>query len=123
MGTGTHLGINTKAPTFVWIQNSVGHFEIHPDEAHGPVLLYTGKLCAYRRTLCGFIFVYNLIVDTDDYSNVCVCNFTKINGWDFNYSAPVTLYQLWQYNYMLIQDLLPTPCWNESHFSKKIIIA
>lgn len=60
------------------------------------------------RTLCGFIFVDNLIVDTDNYSNVCVRNFTKINGWDFNYSAPVTLHQLLQYNYTLIQDLLPT---------------
>lgn len=79
--TGTHSCSNTKALTFVWIQNSVCHFEIHPDETCEPVLLYTGKQYAYMRRLCGFIFVDNLTVDTDNHSNVCVCNFTKINGW------------------------------------------
>ena len=30
-------------------------------------------------------------------------------GCDFNYSAPITSYQLLQSNYTLIQNLLPTP--------------
>ena len=30
-------------------------------------------------------------------------------GWDFNYPAPVTSYQLSQSNYALNQDLLPKP--------------
>ncbi|KAK4828276.1 hypothetical protein QYF61_024941 [Mycteria americana] len=53
--------------------------------------------------------VYNITVDTSNCSNICVCNFTKIVGCDFNYSAPVMSYQLLQSNYTLSRDLLPTP--------------
>lgn len=79
-------------------------------------------MCLYENSLWLHI-VDNLIADTDNYSNVCVHNFTKVNGWNFNYSAPVTLCQLLLYNYMLIQDLLPILCWDESRLSNKIIIA
>ena len=59
------------------------------------------------RTLCDFIFVDNITVDTSNHSNIC--NFTKVVGCDFNYAAPVTSYQLLQSNYTLSQSLLPTP--------------
>jgi len=61
------------------------------------------------RTLCDFIFVDNSTADTSHHTNICVCNFTKIMGYDFNYSAPVTSYRLLQSNYTLSQDLLPMP--------------
>ncbi|KAK4806952.1 hypothetical protein QYF61_027319 [Mycteria americana] len=90
-------------------EQNVCHFEIQPDEAPETVLVYIGKGCVCMRTLCNFIFVDNITVDTSNRSNICVCNFTKIVGCDFNYSAPVTSYQLLQSNYTLSQDLLPTP--------------
>lgn len=37
-------------------------------------------------------------------------------GCDFDYSAPVTSYQLLQYDYTLILDLLPQ---NEPHLGEK----
>ncbi|KAK4830480.1 hypothetical protein QYF61_011204 [Mycteria americana] len=52
---------------------------------------------------------YNITVDTSNRSNICVCNFTKIMGCDFNYSSPVTTPQLLQANCTLYQALLPAP--------------
>ena len=61
------------------------------------------------RTLCDFIFVDNITVDTSNRSNICVCNLTKMMGCDFDYLPPVTSYQLLQSDYTLIRDLLLTP--------------
>ncbi|KAK4832914.1 hypothetical protein QYF61_026557 [Mycteria americana] len=90
-------------------EQNICNFEIHPDEAPETVLVYIGKGCVCMRTLCDFIFVDNVTVSTSNCSNICVCNFTKVMGCDFNYSAPVTSYQLLQSNYTLSRDLLPTP--------------
>ncbi|XP_075344890.1 uncharacterized protein LOC142402885 [Mycteria americana] len=90
-------------------EQNVCHFEVQPDEAPETVLVYIGKGCVCMRTFCDFVFVDNAAVDTGNHSNVCVCNFTKIMGCDFNYSAPVTTHQLLQADYTLYQDLLPAP--------------
>lgn len=68
-----------------------------------------GNGCACLRTACDKVFIENLVVDTKNNSNFCVCNFTKITGCDFSYLAPVTSYHLLQSNYTLIHQLLPTP--------------
>ncbi|KAK4820012.1 hypothetical protein QYF61_017391 [Mycteria americana] len=77
-------------------EQNVCHFEIQPDGAPETVFVYIGK-------------GYNITVDISNHLNICVCNFTKIMGCDFNYSAPVTTRQLLQANYTLYQDLLPAP--------------
>ncbi|KAK4811160.1 hypothetical protein QYF61_019791 [Mycteria americana] len=102
-------------------EQNVCHFEIQPDEAPETVLVYVGKGCVCMRTLCDFIFVDNVTVDTSNRSNICVCNFTKIVGYDFNYSAPVTSYQLLQSNYTLSRDLLPTPIGMNLTLVKKLL--
>ncbi|KAK4811143.1 hypothetical protein QYF61_019774 [Mycteria americana] len=102
-------------------EQNVCHFEIRPDEAPETVLVYIGKGCVCMRTLCDFIFVDNVTVDTSNRSNICVCNFTKIVGCDFNYSAPVTSYQLLQSNYTLSRDLLPTPIGMNLTLVKKLL--
>ncbi|XP_072707269.1 uncharacterized protein [Ciconia boyciana] len=90
-------------------EQNVCHFEVQPDEAPETVLVYIGKGCVCMRTFCDFVFVDNATVDIGNHSNICVCNFTKIMGCDFNYSAPVTTQQLLQADYTLHQDLLPAP--------------
>ncbi|KAK4811065.1 hypothetical protein QYF61_016351 [Mycteria americana] len=89
-------------------EQNVCHFEVQPDEAPETVLVYIGK-------------GYNVTVDTSNRSNICVCKFTKIMGCDFNYSAPVTSYQLLQSNYTLSQDLLPTPIGMNLTLVKKLL--
>jgi len=44
-----------------------------------------------------------------NHSNICVCNFEKLNGCDFSYSPPIMSYQLMKANYTLIQKLQPVP--------------
>lgn len=66
------------------------------------------KWYVFLRTLCGFILVGDIIVDTSNPSNICTHNFSGIIGYDFNYTAPVTSRQLLQSNYTLVKDLLPT---------------
>ena len=90
-------------------EQNICHFEIHPNENPETVLIYIGKGCVCLRTVCDFLSVDKVIVETKNYSNFCVCNFIEIIGCDFSYSAPVTSYQLLQSNYTLIHELLPTP--------------
>lgn len=75
-------------------EQKICHFEARPDIDPKPLVIYVGKGCACLRTPCKFIFVENIKVDTGNYSNLCICNFTQIKGCDFNYSAPVTSYSL-----------------------------
>uniref|UniRef100_A0A8C3PND6 Uncharacterized protein n=1 Tax=Calidris pygmaea TaxID=425635 RepID=A0A8C3PND6_9CHAR len=102
-------------------KQNVCHFEIHLNENPETVLIYTGKGCVCMRTLCSTILVDSLTIDTSNHSNVCVCNFTRIIGCDFNYSAPVMSYQWLQSNYTLIQDLLPTPIGMNLTLVKKLL--
>ncbi|KAK4806026.1 hypothetical protein QYF61_007003 [Mycteria americana] len=90
-------------------EQNVCHFEVQPDEGPETVLVYIGKGCVCMRTFCDSVFVDNTTVDIGNHSKICVCNFTKIMGCDFNYSAPVTTHQLLQADYTLHQDLLPAP--------------
>ncbi|XP_074424622.1 uncharacterized protein LOC141735547 [Larus michahellis] len=78
---------------------NVCHFEIHPDETPETVLVYIGKGCVCMRSPCT----------------------TNIIGCDFNYSAPVTSFQLLQSNYTLIRDLLPTPIGMNLSLVKKLL--
>ncbi|XP_076194341.1 uncharacterized protein LOC143160464 [Aptenodytes patagonicus] len=102
-------------------EQSVCHFEIHPDETPNTILIYIGKGCVCMRTPCDCIFVDSVTVDTSNHSNICVCNFTNIIGCDFNYSVPVTSYQLLQSNYTLSEDLLPTPIGMDLTLVKKLL--
>ena len=60
-------------------------------------------------------------MDTGNYSDLCICNFTNIVGCDSNYIAPVTSLQLLQSNYTLIQDLLPTPIGMDLDLVRKLL--
>ncbi|KAK4825915.1 hypothetical protein QYF61_003410 [Mycteria americana] len=73
------------------------------------------------RTFCDSVFVDNATVDIGNHSNICVCNFTKIMGCDFNYSAPVTTHQLLQADYTLHQDLLPNPIGTNLTLVRKLL--
>ncbi|XP_069631692.1 uncharacterized protein [Haliaeetus albicilla] len=90
-------------------EQNICHFEIHPNENPETVLIYIGKGCVCLRTVCDSLSVDEVVVETKNHSNFCVCNFTKIVGCDFSYLAPVTSHQLLQSNYMLIHELLPIP--------------
>ncbi|XP_074703747.1 uncharacterized protein LOC141933198 [Strix aluco] len=90
-------------------EQNICHFEVHPNENPKTVLIYIGEGCVCLRTVCEFLTVDKIIIETKNYSNLCVCNFTKVIGCDFSYLAPVTSYQLLQSNYTLIHNLQPTP--------------
>ncbi|XP_069631209.1 LOW QUALITY PROTEIN: uncharacterized protein [Haliaeetus albicilla] len=93
-------------------EQNICHFEIHPNENPETVLyvyIYIGKGCVCLRTVCDSLSVDEVVVETKNHSNFCVCNCTKIVGCDFSYSAPVTSHQLLQSNYMLTDELLPIP--------------
>ncbi|XP_068521809.1 uncharacterized protein [Anas acuta] len=101
---------------------NICHFAMHPNETLETVLVYIGKGCVCMRTHCDSIVVDNTVVDTSNHSNVCVCNFTKILGCDFKYSAPVTSYQLIASNYILLHELLPTPIGMNLTLVKKLLV-
>ncbi|XP_068524887.1 uncharacterized protein [Anas acuta] len=103
-------------------EQNICHFEIHPNETLETVLIYIGKGCVCMRTHCDSIVVDDTVVDTSNHSNVCVCNFTKILGCDFKYSAPVTSYQLIASNYILLHELLPTPIGMNLTLVKKLLV-
>ena len=90
-------------------QQSICHFEIHPEEATDSMLVYIGNGYVCIRKLCE-----NLIIDgyfthnVSNQSNMCVCNFLNITGCDFNYTGPVTSYTLLKENYTLYRNLLPS---------------
>jgi len=73
------------------------------------------------RTSCNFILIGNITVDTSNHSNACVCNFTNIMGCDFNYSVPVTSYQLLWSTYTIIQDLPRAPIGKNLALVKKLL--
>ena len=91
------------------IEQNIYHFEVHPNESPKTVLIYIGKGCVCLRTVCEFLTVDKVIVETKNYSNLCIYNFTKIIECDFSYLAPVMSHQLLQSNYTLIHNLQPTP--------------
>ena len=103
-------------------EQNICYFEIHPNETLETVLVYIGKGCVCMRTHCDSIVVDDTVVDTSNHSNVCVCNFTKILGCDFKYSAPVTSYQLIASNYILLHELLPTPIGMNLTLVKKLLV-
>ncbi|XP_042723792.1 LOW QUALITY PROTEIN: uncharacterized protein LOC122177989 [Lagopus leucura] len=88
------------------VQN-ICHFEVQPGIKSKTMLEYIGKGCACMRTHCDSIRIGDMVVDTSNHSNLCVCNFISVLGCDFNYTAPVTSHQLLQSNYTLIQYLEP----------------
>ncbi|XP_074992061.1 uncharacterized protein LOC142074943 [Calonectris borealis] len=99
----------------------VCHFEVRPNADLKTILIYTGKGCVCLRTACTFISVGDTEVDTRNHSNFCVCNFTKITGCDFNYSAPVISHQIFKSNYTLIHELVPTSIGMDLTLTKKLL--
>lgn len=85
------------------------HFEIHPDDTSEniPVCIYIEKGCVCMRSVCDFTCVDKITIDTSNYSNICVCNFTKGFGCNFNYSAFAS-YQFLQYNRVKTYCLPPS---------------
>lgn len=73
------------------------------------------RMCLSQNRLRIYIYTHiyklveNIKVNTDNYSNLCICNFTHIIGCDFQYLAPVTSHQLIKANYTLYHELIPTP--------------
>ncbi|KAI6058574.1 Protein NYNRIN [Aix galericulata] len=100
-------------------EQSICHFEIHPNETLETVLVYIGKGCVCMRTHCDSIVIDNTIVDTSHHSNVCVCNFTKILGCDFSYAAPVNSCQGIAPHYI---NLPPTPIGLKLTLVKKLLL-
>jgi len=89
---------NTKA-TFLQAQDicldtewNVCHLEIHLNELTNRVVVYIGEGCACLRTSCDKIQIDGSIKAMKNHSNICVCNFKKLNGCDFNYSLPIMSY-------------------------------
>lgn len=107
--------------TGIETEQNICHFETHAKEIPATALTYIGKGYVFLRTLCGFILVGDIIVDTSNHSNICIPNFRGIIGYDFNYTAPVTSRQLLQSNYMLVKDLLPTSTGINLNAGKEII--
>lgn len=93
------------------MERGICHFEVHPDATPKTILVYIGQGCVCLRTICAFMIVNNnnINVAARNYSNFCICNFTKIDGCDFLYSAPVVSHQLIKTNYSLYHKLLPPP--------------
>ncbi|XP_053789324.1 uncharacterized protein LOC128782859 [Vidua chalybeata] len=87
------------------------HFEIRPDPNPRTVLVYIGNGCVCLRTLCDVIEIDKNKVSlfTRNHSNFCICNFIKVTGCNFNYSAPVVSHQLIKSNYTTYNKLPPTP--------------
>ncbi|XP_068280354.1 uncharacterized protein [Nyctibius grandis] len=90
-------------------EQNICHFEIHPDSRQKTLLVYTGHGCVCLRTACDSLTIEYEVVQIDNHSNLCICNFTKIVGCDFSYQAPVTSHQLIKSNYTLFHQLSPVP--------------
>ncbi|XP_063277375.1 uncharacterized protein LOC134563397 [Prinia subflava] len=90
-------------------EQNVCHFEVCFNKSLETVLVYIGYGCVCLRTICDSVFVEGVEIGVKNHSNLCVCNFTKIEGCDFSYIAPVTSHYLLQTNYTLIHKLFPTP--------------
>ncbi|OWK60872.1 hypothetical protein RLOC_00000527 [Lonchura striata] len=86
------------------------HFEIHPDTNQQTILVYTGNGCVCLRTVCNVIETdkNKVPLSSKNHSNFCICNFIKITGCDFIYSAPVVSHQLIKSNYTTYNELPPT---------------
>ncbi|XP_066845245.1 LOW QUALITY PROTEIN: uncharacterized protein [Anser cygnoides] len=92
-------------------EQGVCHFEIHPNTSQKTVLVYIGQGCVCLRTACAFVEVdeENITLPSKNHSNFCICNFVRIIGCDFLYSAPVVSHQLIKSNHTMYHKLLPTP--------------
>ncbi|XP_075625630.1 LOW QUALITY PROTEIN: uncharacterized protein LOC142604244 [Balearica regulorum gibbericeps] len=90
-------------------EQNICHFEIRPNEILQTLVVYIGTGCVCIRTMCDVIFADNMTIEVSNQSNICVCNFTNIQGCDFNYSAPVTTHQVLQSHYTLFQEITHTP--------------
>jgi len=90
-------------------EQNVCHFETYPKELTNTVVVYIGEGCACLKTSCDKIQTDGSIKAMKNHSNSCVCHFKKLNSCDFNYSPPITSYQLMRANYTLIQKLQPVP--------------
>ncbi|XP_074667280.1 uncharacterized protein LOC141917753 isoform X1 [Strix aluco] len=67
------------------------HFEIQSSINNDTVMIYIGEGCICLRTLCTSVLIdgYHR-EEIGNYSNHCVCNFTKIEGCDFCLYCPST---------------------------------
>ena len=71
-------------------EQNVCQFEIHPSGTPETVITYVGVGCVCLRTLCDFVQVDDLTIDTSNHSNSCICNFVSLTGCDLSCTAPVT---------------------------------
>ncbi|XP_042660771.1 uncharacterized protein LOC116964869 [Tyto alba] len=92
-------------------EQSICHFEIHPDNSKKTVIIYAGQGCICLRTACVFVEIDpdNVTLFTGNHSNFCICNFVKITGCDFVYWAPVVSHQLIKSKIINYLELSPTP--------------
>ncbi|XP_042660992.1 uncharacterized protein LOC122154684 [Tyto alba] len=92
-------------------EQSICHFEIHPDNSKKTVIVYTGQGCICLRTACVFVEIDhdNVTLPIGNHSNFCICNFAKIIGCDFVYWAPVVSHQLIKSKITGYLELSPTP--------------
>ncbi|XP_074667130.1 uncharacterized protein LOC141917660 [Strix aluco] len=84
------------------------HFEIQSSINNDTVMIYIGEGCICLRTLCTSVLIDGYFkVKIGNYSNHCVCNFTKIEGCDFTYTIPVLTSQVIKSDYTLIRKIDP----------------
>lgn len=71
-------------------------------------LVYVGQGCVCLRTSCPSITVDELIIN-ETQSNLCICNFIRIEGCDFSYRGPVISHQHIKANLTTVQEISPVP--------------
>lgn len=49
------------------------------------------------------------LVVNETQSNLCICNFTRVEGCDFSYEAPVISHQYIKASLTTVQEILPMP--------------
>lgn len=85
-------------------EHRVCTFERFPHNNNRSQVYYVGNGCACIRTLCLHIFI-DYCPEIANGTNLCVCNFSRIVGCDFDYSVPLTTMQLIEAEYTLYYDV------------------
>ncbi|XP_017695589.1 PREDICTED: uncharacterized protein LOC108510426 isoform X1 [Lepidothrix coronata] len=85
-------------------EDSICTFEMLPHNRTRSQVFYIGNGCACIRTPCVDVVIDNCLEVTND-TNFCICNFTKIVGCDFSYTAPITTQQLIEAEYTLYHEV------------------
>lgn len=99
--------MNNDQDTCLDTEQNICHFEAHAVN-QTTLLVYIGQGCVCLRMPCSTIVVDNLTINGTQ-SNLCICNFVKIEGCDFSHPAPVVSHQYIKANLATVQEVSPVP--------------